>query len=155
MTRRMVMGLGFGLALVAGPGWSATEAPALRTAALAQAPEGDVPYAAAGRRDPFRPPRASAGALDATTPLQRFELGQLRLVAVIYDTAMPRAVVEDEAGLGYIVKVGTPIGPNGGAVHAIERGRVVVHEDSQDYYGETQASEVVLELDGGDERGKQ
>ena len=151
MTRTMVMGLG--LALLAGPGWPA---PA-RTAALdAPVPAAaDRPYEAAGRRDPFRPPRASAGALDATTPLQRYELGQLRLVAVIYDSALRRAVVEDDAGLGYIVKVGTPIGPNGGAVHAIERGRVVVRENNQDYYGETQASEVVLELDEAEERGKQ
>ena len=54
------------------------------------------------------------------TPLQRFQLGQLKLVAVIYDTRYPRAVVEDEAGLGYILQIGTPIGPNNGAVKAIE-----------------------------------
>jgi type IV pilus assembly protein PilP len=87
------------------------------------------------------------------TPLQRYEIGQLRLVAVIYDTNTPRAVVEDDAGLGYIIRVGTPIGPNGGQVRAIERGRVLVREESADFYGESQTAEVVLELTSG-ERGK-
>ncbi len=114
----------------------------------------ELPYDAAGKRDPFRPPRATSQTGEVSTPLQRYEIGQLRLVAVIYNTGAPRAVVEDDAGLGYIVRVGTPIGPNGGAVRSIERGRMLVRESSQDYFGEDQASEVVMELVSGDERGK-
>lgn len=141
-----------GLALLAGPvaGAAGREAgPEAQTV-----PE--APYEAAGRRDPFRPPRAMDAVRDAVSPLQQRELGQLRLVGVIYGSPLQRAVLEDDAGLGYIVTIGTPIGPNGGAVHAIERGRIVVRETNQDYYGETQASEVVLELDEADEdeRGK-
>lgn len=144
---------GVGLALLAGP-VIATAAPD----AGPQAPSApEAPYDAAGRRDPFRPPRAMAAVRDAVSPLEQRELGQLRLVGVIYGSPSRRAVLEDDAGLGYIVTIGTPIGPNGGAVHAIERGRIVVRETNQDYYGETQASEVVLELDEADEdeRGKQ
>jgi Tfp pilus assembly protein PilP len=115
--------------------------------------DADLPYDAAGRRDPFRPPRAQQDA-GQITPLQRFDLGQLKLVAVIYDTQTPRAVVEDEAGLGYIVKVGTPMGTNNGAVRTIEKGRVIVSEQAADMYGEAQSSEVVMELAAGDERGK-
>ena len=115
----------------------------------------DAVYDPAGRRDPFRPPRANQTNLagEARTPLQRYDLGQLRLVAVIYDASAPRAVVEDDAGLGYIVKVGTPIGANGGEVKAIERGKMRVEEESIDFYGERQTSEVVLEL-AAEERGK-
>jgi Tfp pilus assembly protein PilP len=76
------------------------------------------------------------------------------LVAIIYDTTQPRAVVEDEAGLGYIVRAGTPIGPNDGVVHGIERGRVVIQEDSVDFYGEHHPAEVVMDLRTA-ERGKQ
>ena len=78
-------------------------------------PAGDIPYDPAGRRDPFRPPRAgnTAHTGEQRTPLQRYEITQLRLVAVIYATKDPRAVVEDDQGLGYIVHLGTPIGPNG------------------------------------------
>src|SRR5262249_24410676 len=115
--------------------------------AVAVEPEDDKPYDPVGRRDPFRPPRAGTPGLnEARTPLQRYELGQLRLVALIYETGDPRAVVEDDQGLGYIVKVGTPIGPNGGEVSAIERGRIVVREQATDFYGESHPNEVSLEL---------
>jgi type IV pilus assembly protein PilP len=115
----------------------------------------DAVYDPAGKRDPFRPPRANQTSLagEARTPLQRYDIGQLRLVAVIYEASQPRAVVEDDAGLGYIVHVGTPIGANGGAVKAIERGKLRVEEESIDFYGDRQTSEVVMEL-ATDERGK-
>ena len=123
--------------------------------ARATEPAGDIPYDPAGRRDPFRPPRVGVTAHtgEQRTPLQRYEIAQLRLVAVIYDTKDPRAVVEDDQGLGYIVHVGTPIGPNGGEVRGIERGRVLITEDSVDYYGEHRENQVTMELRTA-ERGK-
>jgi type IV pilus assembly protein PilP len=115
----------------------------------------DEGYDPTGRRDPFRPPRTTAY-INTTgverTPLQRYELGQLNLVAIIYDTGQARAVVEDQAGLGYIVKVGTKIGVNGGVVRTIDQGRVLVQEESTDFFGERRSSEVVLEMASG-ERG--
>lgn len=118
-------------------------------------PTADAVYDSTGRRDPFRPPRANqtTNAGEARSPLQRYDIGQLKLVAVIYNASEPRAVVEDDAGLGYIVKVGTPIGANGGAVKAIERAKVRIQEESIDFYGDRQTSEVVMEL-ASDERGK-
>ena len=143
------------LALAATTG-RAAEAPAEDTElARAVEPAADVPYSAVGRRDPFRPPRAgSARSGEPQTPLQRYEIGQLRLVAVIYDTREPRAVVEDNQGLGYIVKVGTPVGPNGGQVREIQRGQVLISEDSVDYYGEHRLNDVAMELRTA-ERGKE
>ena len=123
--------------------------------ARAVEPSGDVPYDPAGRRDPFRPPSAgTAQAGEPRTPLQRYEIGQLKLVAIIYETRDPRAVVEDDQKLGYIIKVGTPIGANGGVVRAIERGRVVIAEQAVDYYGERRDNEVTMELRTA-ERGKE
>ena len=130
--------------------------PAAPEPAAARAPAApDAVYDSTGRRDPFRPPRANQTTLagEARTPLQRYDLGQLKLVAVIYDADKPTAVVEDDAGLGYIVKVGTPIGANGGAVKSIEKGTVRVEEESIDFYGDRQTSVVVMEL-ATDERGK-
>lgn len=129
---------------------------ACATAAAEPPARGAAPdgvYDATGRRDPFRPPRANPATTlgEARTPLQRYDLGQLRLVAIIYN-ANPTAVVEDDAGLGYIVRVGTPIGANGGAVKAIEQGKVRVVEESIDFYGDRQTSEVVMEL-AAEERG--
>jgi type IV pilus assembly protein PilP len=127
---------------------SAAAAGAPSPGSIASLPDDDRPFDPTGRRDPFRPPRASAMTRtgEPPTPLQRYEIGQLKLVAIIYDTAQPRAVVEDDQGLGYIVRVGTAIGANGGRVRDIERGRVLIEEDSVDFYGESHLSNVVMEL---------
>jgi type IV pilus assembly protein PilP len=144
------------LALALGPPAARAAGAAESEVARAVEPASDAPYDPSGRRDPFRPPRAGTphAAAEPRTPLQRYEIGQLRLVAVIYEAREPRAVVEDDQGLGYIVKVGTPIGPNGGQVRAIERGRVTITEDAVDFYGETRVNEVTMELRTA-ERGKE
>ena len=149
-------GLAAATVLLAGQTATAEPGAAERPAAGARVPAAsDAVYDATGRRDPFRPPRANQTNLagEARTPLQRYDLGQLKLVAVIYDAQKPTAVVEDDAGLGYIVKVGTPIGANGGSVKAIEQGKMRVEEESIDFYGDRQTSVVVMEL-AADERGK-
>jgi type IV pilus assembly protein PilP len=128
--------------------------PVLETARAVE-PVEDVPYDSTGRRDPFRPPSVGVSRQrgEPTTPLQRYDVAQLKLVAIIYDTHEPRAVLEDEAGLGYIVKRGTLVGLNDGEIRAIERGRVIVQEQTIDYYGESHPSEIVMELRAA-ERGK-
>ena len=124
----------------------------------AQPPMPVVAVERADRRDPFRPPRLGVGktaALDGTrTPLEGYELGQLRLVAVIYGNTQSRAVVEDDQGLGFIVKQGTRIGPNGGEVASIDRGRMVVREMYVDFYGERRPTETVLEMKTQQRKGK-
>ena len=111
---------------------------------------GDYVYDASGKRDPFRPlfllRRPAAQAVEPMTPLQRYEIGQLRLVGVIYDLAPPRAMVEDSSGLGFIVTPGTAIGPNGGVVTAIRPRQVVVEEWQTDVIGQKHKKEFVLEL---------
>lgn len=134
---------------VASTGRADTKAPpAALPGVVAALPDDDRPFDPTGRRDPFRPPRATVATRTGQppTPLQRYEIGQLKLVAIIYDTQEPRAVVEDEQGLGYIVRVGTAIGANGGRVRNIERGRVLIEEDSVDFYGESHLTNVVMEL---------
>jgi len=159
MNRRTCSGLALiaAIALVDALAWAATGSPTAEPAKAVEPVAEDVPYDAAGRRDPFRPPRfgvPNQRTGEPRTPLQHYDIGQLRLVAVIYNTAAPRAVVEDGEGLGYIVRTGTPIGPNGGEVRTIERGRVVIQEDAVDFYGERRVNEVVMELRTA-ERGKQ
>ena len=99
-------------------------------------------------RDPFRPftldlktQRAGDGPL---TPLQKYELGQLKVAGVVAGMDPPRAMVEDSSGMGYIVTVGTPMGRNGGVVRAIEPGKIIVEETYLDFYGKEHANEVVL-----------
>jgi type IV pilus assembly protein PilP len=115
----------------------------------AEAPEG-LRLAPAGRRDPFRPitlnVRPSTRRKENLSPLERFDLAQLNLVGIIWDVKEPRAMVEDATGLGYVVKVGTPIGSNDGTVKAIHRSQIVVEEYTEDIYGARKKTERSLNL---------
>jgi type IV pilus assembly protein PilP len=102
-------------------------------------------------RDPFRPMTLrtkvdSKGKRENLSPLERFELSQLKLVGIVWDTKDPRAMVEDTAALGYVVKVGTPIGNSDGKVKAIHRNEVVVEEFYSDEYGARKKREVPMKL---------
>jgi type IV pilus assembly protein PilP len=153
-TSRCALGVLAAILVAVPSGAEDAKEPMKPEAVRAVEPPTDLPFDPAGRRDPFRPPRFSVGTRSGpASPLQRYEIGQLRLVAIIYNTRDPRAVVEDDEGLGYIVKVGTPIGPNGGQVASIEQGKMVVEEETVDYYGDSHPSNVVMELRTAD-RGK-
>jgi len=107
-------------------------------------------YDPAGKRDPFLSPfyrqPEQAAPEEAKTPLQRFDLGQLKLVGVILEEQEPKALIEDSGGLGYIVTKGTPIGSKGGVIKAIEPKRVVVEEYETDFFGKRQVQERELPL---------
>jgi type IV pilus assembly protein PilP len=125
------------------------EKPAL---GIAEGEDSSYVYDPAGKRDPFLPTLgvgSSSGLLCAEepqTPLQSYEVGQLKLVGVIWNLEEPRALVEDSAGTGYIVTRNTPIGLSCGMVKRIEPGQVVIQEYYHDFYGDRRAREVVMEL---------
>lgn len=104
-------------------------------------------YFSAGKRDPFRPlaskaKGAAARPRENLSPLERFELGQLKLVGIVWDIKEPRAMVEDGLGLGYIVKVSTSIGPNEGKVKAIKPREIVIEETYTDFFGARKSRQV-------------
>ncbi|HBA38409.1 MAG TPA: hypothetical protein DCZ05_01305 [Deltaproteobacteria bacterium] len=107
-------------------------------------------YSSVGKRDPFRPlslkAKASQRARENLSPLERYELGQLKLVAIVWDIKEPKAMVEDGTGLGYVVKIGTLIGPNEGKVKAIKPTEVVIEEQVTDFYGARKSQEVSMKL---------
>jgi Tfp pilus assembly protein PilP len=106
-------------------------------------------YDPSRHRDPFRPPNLTSTVAEKEgphTPLEGYEIGQLRLVGIVKDAGIVRAMVEDSAGLGYIVTTGTPIGSSGGVVRSIEQRRMLIQEMTTNFYGEKQAKEVVMEL---------
>ena len=108
-------------------------------------------YEPSGKRDPFFSPLHRVNETptipdEARTPLQRLDLGQFKLVGVILDSSEPKALVEDNSGLGYIVTRGTLIGSKGGVIRTIEPRRVVVEEFEVDFYGKRQVRERELNL---------
>ena len=101
-------------------------------------------------RDPFRPAtlrkKVTSRPRENLSPLERFELNQLKVVGVVWDVKEPRAMVEDTAGLGYTIKIGAPIGANEGVVKAIHRNEIVVEEFYDDVYGARKKREVSMKL---------
>lgn len=109
-------------------------------------------YTPIGKRDPFRPffldikanrPDRPVGEL---TPLEQFELEQLRLVAILTGMETPMAMVEDPEGKGYSITIGTPIGKNGGRVSRITKDDVVVEEEYYNSEGKRIINKVSLRL---------
>jgi type IV pilus assembly protein PilP len=82
----------------------------------------------------------------ALTPLQKFDIGQLRLIGVIIGKGEPKAMIVAPDGKSYILKKGIKIGKNDGTVIGVTRDAVVVQERYIDFSGEvrTVVQEIML-----------
>lgn len=122
----------------------------LKVRAKPMAPPEPAGVSLDNKRDPFRPmtlrSKAVSGPRENLSPLERYELGQLKVTGIVWDVKEPTAMIEDSAGLGYIVKVGTPIGVNEGRIKAIDPNEVVVAEFYRDVYGNKKKRDVSLKL---------
>ncbi|OFX18944.1 MAG: hypothetical protein A2V77_07610 [Anaeromyxobacter sp. RBG_16_69_14] len=125
------------------------------TAKVDAAPEQVVhewSYTSVGKRDPFRSflaeeESASRGvASRCATPLGRFEVDQLRLVAVVTGLDDPVAMVEAPNGVGYSLRRGACIGRNGGVIATVRSGEVVISEWAIRADGTRDKTQTVLRL---------
>jgi Tfp pilus assembly protein PilP len=111
-------------------------------------------YDASGKIDPFKPliqetPETTDAALEKKperllTPLEKIELSQIRLVAVIVTEKKRIAMVEEAGGKGYEVGVGTYIGRRNGIITQIKDSSIVVKEPVRDFNGKL--SERIQEI---------
>jgi type IV pilus assembly protein PilP len=104
-------------------------------------------YSPTGKRDPFRSfvdEQKLRMARHERGPLEQFDLNQLTVVAVVWGTERPRALVQDPSGRGYVVQVGTPIGKNDGLVLRIGDNAVLVRETYVDYLGAQTTKEIEM-----------
>ena len=95
-------------------------------------------YSPIGKRDPFRSLFAQVRDDEGgqqLTELQKFEIDQLRLVAIVSRIATPYAMVEDPSSKGHTLTRGTLIGKNWGRVAQINGECVVIKEEYRDYTG--------------------
>jgi len=123
-----------------------------------QPDEGEIIYVRAGKVDPFAPlfrdepkPKDKEPVFVPKTPLQKMDLDQFKLVAILRSRKMgPRAMVEDTTGKGFVVQPGTYIGNKGGQVVRIEEDRLVVKEPGVDIYGKKIDIERPLTMKKGD-----
>ncbi len=121
-------------------------------------------YDPSGRRDPFfqdvqknedgeaeysptgvRIIRSKGRVFDPNDPLQKYDLGVYRVIAIIWEVNRPKAIVKDQIGKVYTIRKGTRIGRNNGHVALIREGEVIVVEPpSED--GQISGNTHVLEL---------
>lgn len=106
-----------------------------------------VSYNPAGKIDPFVPlvkdepvkvlqtDKSKREKREPTTPLERIDLSQLKLTAIIRTPSGLKAMVEESTGKGYIVGTGTYMGIHSGKVVNILKDRVVVEEEVEDALG--------------------
>jgi type IV pilus assembly protein PilP len=118
----------------------------------------DYRYDPKGKIDPFKPfvrlevptptaKKASEKKLSgALTPLQRVGLDKVRVTGIAGSSSKRVAMVEDGAGRGYMVYVGTFIGMNEGRVIQILPDRVIVEEKLDDSKGKAKSHRVALTL---------
>ena len=107
-------------------------------------------YDPTGKRDPFRSfiwerPEILAGE-PTEGPLEKFDIGQLSLLAVGWKTGNARALVQDPSGGNYIVAEGARVGKNSGRVTHIEDGLVVVRETYVDYLGQETQKNIEMRM---------
>ncbi|HLO10150.1 MAG TPA: pilus assembly protein PilP, partial [Desulfobacteria bacterium] len=79
-------------------------------------------------------------------PLQRYDLGELKFVGVIWTKKGVMGLVEDAEGKGYSVTVGTRIGRSGGVVSRITGKEIFVKEVFVGNRGEKIVKESGIQL---------
>jgi type IV pilus assembly protein PilP len=121
------------------------------TGSAANAEELAYTYDPVNRRDPFKTYFDELVLVEADTAnlteLQRLNLDALTLVGVVTGTATPMAMVQDGAGKGYTVKIGTLVGKRFGQVKQIRRDEIVVQEEFRDFTGKRIPVYKSLKLD--------
>ena len=118
----------------------------------AQKVERDYVYDPTGKRDPFQPfiamqtPVKPVEEEIPVTPLQQYDLSQLKLVAILVGKEGGRAMVEDTEGKGYVIEKGVYVGRRFGKVKAVLKDRVIIEERYKDYMGKVKSKEIILRL---------
>lgn len=103
-----------------------------------------------GRRNPFRPPQFIDGTVPDVvlpgTPLERYDLSELKLAGVMWDVKSPKAMIIDPQGEVHVIGKDDRIGRKRGYIAVIREGEVVVVETSN-FNGENTYSSRVIRID--------
>jgi type IV pilus assembly protein PilP len=101
-------------------------------------------YSRKGRIDPFEPFLRETKVITKEsklkrrmpqTPLEKMELSQLKLTAILRTPTKARALVQEASGKGYVISEGDFIGRKGGYVTKILDDKVIVVVEKTDYLG--------------------
>jgi type IV pilus assembly protein PilP len=106
-------------------------------------------YSPFGRRDPFAPiivKEEKQAKMGDRPPLERYSLDEFKLTGILWQGFGYNGLVEGPDGKGYLVRVGTVIGPNKGIVKNITQSTMIVEEKFKNFSGGTERKEIVIEL---------
>ena len=106
-------------------------------------------YDPLGKRDPFRSfilDRVKERDEKTKSPLEQFDLSQLVVSGVVWETDQRRALILDPSGQNYIVQEGDPVGKNDGRIISIGDSEVVVREAYVDFHGEKTTKEIEMRV---------
>ncbi|MCK5310656.1 MAG: pilus assembly protein PilP [Desulfobacteraceae bacterium] len=101
-------------------------------------------YVSEGKIDPFLSPMKKNDEKEKNkienrkyTPLEKLDLSQLKLVAIINMQRGKKdvAMVQESSGKGYMVKVGTYIGTNNGRIVEIKNDEIIIKERIKNFKG--------------------
>jgi type IV pilus assembly protein PilP len=118
------------------------------------------PYNPVGKIDPFQPlfreepkiPEVAKAEIKPKkperprTPLEKLDLGQLKLTAIVFVGNSAKGLVEEASGKGYVVGVGTPIGLERGKVVEITRNGIIIEQETEDDFGKSVIKKKELKL---------
>jgi type IV pilus assembly protein PilP len=126
--------------------------------AVAEKKEPPYTYNPVGKRDPFKPfialgPKKPGPPKTPLTPLQRYDVSELKLVGILKGPKGYQALVEDAGGKGFIIAKGTFIGRGDGRVKEIHENRVVIEETYKDIFGQIKRREISMPLKKPEEGG--
>ena len=110
---------------------------------------GGFAYDPIGKRDPFRSfvlDRLKELEQATKGPLEQFDLNQLTVLGVVWETERRRALVADPSGQAYVVSEGDPIGTNEGMVVRIDDNLMLVRETYVDHMGEQTEKQVEMRV---------
>ena len=114
-------------------------------------------YSSEGKADPFRPFIKSKAEREKDrdksikkriprTPLEKVDISQMKLTAIVQSPTGNFGLVEESTGKGYVVTVGTFIGVNGGKIKQILKDYLILEEEAEDVFGKIAIREIVVKL---------
>jgi len=114
-------------------------------------------YSSEGKADPFAPfiktkaerekdREKSINRRIPRTPLEKVDISQVKLTAIVQSPSGNFGLVEESTGKGYVVTAGTFIGTNGGKIKLILNDHLIVEEEAEDVFGKMTIREIVVKL---------
>ncbi|HRR42551.1 MAG TPA: pilus assembly protein PilP [Syntrophales bacterium] len=124
---------------------------AVSAAEISAQKTGTFPYEKRGKVDPFKPLIRKEAAVQKEqsaflSPLQRYNIEELKLVGIMSSEKKRVAIVEDPKGKSYVISKGTLVGRNNGMVAGVLDDRIIVEERTSGNGKEVKTKRIILNL---------